>query len=82
MISSFSLDQSLNSSVQWKRKMSCEHKETNGTGFDSLNKEKSRNYHGPVLRREERFLNKMKLNCSRWMKTLITINGSDYAMLD
>ena len=47
--------------------MSCDYTEINGAQFDSLNREKSRNYHEQVLRRKEPFLKRTKIDFGRWM---------------
>ena len=48
--------------------MSQEHYETNGTRIEALHRENLMKNCEPVLRREERFLNKTKLDFGRPMK--------------
>ena len=64
MISSFSFDQSLISSVQLKAEMSQEHYETNGTRNDSLNNEN-------LMKDRERFLSTRRTD---FIKTEVDLN--------
>ena len=62
--------------------MSQEHSRTNDTQNDSLNNENLMKDRGPVLRREELFLKDFGNRRGRWIKQLITIDGSDRVPID
>ena len=62
--------------------MSQEHSQTNDTQNDYLNNENLTKDRGPVLRHEELFLKDFGNRRGRWIKQLITIDGSDRVPID
>ena len=61
---------------------SCERTGTNGARNHSLNNENFAKDREPVLRREERFLNKTEIWFPPFDDASIAINGLDYALFD